>query len=302
MPSGRQEQFARQMNELLKESRNASVETARRVAAMLEDVRKDIIARIATAKPESFTHAQLESLLAEINRQLDHFATRAGQEVEFAQQRQYVRGAELEDKPIAQITSPPLLAGLDRRRLVLATGYPATLVTNLADEVRGKLNGELRRAMLGGQPITDVIDRISGLLGGATKRAEDIAFTEINRMQSAGTQSRLEQMAGAVGDVGGDQIKKEWRHNGIGVPRPGHVRLHGTAVPVNEPFTVEEYANANGQVVDAEKLMYPRDPAGSPRNTINCHCTVVPHVEVPEWRAGPRHGRLILSEEALVAA
>jgi len=30
--------------------------------------------------------------------------------------------------------------------------------------------------------------------------------------------------------------------------------------------------------VGGEELMYPRDPNGSPENTINCHCLLVPEV------------------------
>jgi uncharacterized protein with gpF-like domain len=50
---------------------------------------------------------------------------------------------------------------------------------------------------------------------------------------------------------------------------------------------VDDHLAADGQVQDidepfdvgGEQLMYPGDPAGSPGNTINCRCTVLPVME-----------------------
>jgi len=38
-------------------------------------------------------------------------------------------------------------------------------------------------------------------------------------------------------------------------------------IPIDRPF-----------IVDGEELMFPRDPSGSPQNTINCGCFHVPVV------------------------
>jgi len=45
-------------------------------------------------------------------------------------------------------------------------------------------------------------------------------------------------------------------------------------IPIDEPF-----------IVGGERLMFPRDPAGSARNTINCRCLEVPFTPDAEERA-----------------
>lgn len=50
-----------------------------------------------------------------------------------------------------------------------------------------------------------------------------------------------------------------------------HVEADGQVVPIDTPF-----------IVSGEDLMYPGDPTGSPGNTINCRCTLIPVIEEGE--------------------
>jgi uncharacterized protein with gpF-like domain len=59
-------------------------------------------------------------------------------------------------------------------------------------------------------------------------------------------------------------LKKQWQHGASRVPRLSHLAAVGQVRDVNEPF-----------MVGGEALMYPKDPAGSPGNTINCSCYTV---------------------------
>jgi uncharacterized protein with gpF-like domain len=54
----------------------------------------------------------------------------------------------------------------------------------------------------------------------------------------------------------------------IGVPRIAHILADGQIRQADEPFDV-----------GGEELMYPRDPGGTPENTINCHCLVLPYID-----------------------
>ncbi len=56
-----------------------------------------------------------------------------------------------------------------------------------------------------------------------------------------------------------------------------------------------EDGGANGQIrnvnedfdVAGEQLAYPRDPKGSPENTINCHCVMKPFFEADALKSTP---------------
>ena len=58
---------------------------------------------------------------------------------------------------------------------------------------------------------------------------------------------------------------KEWIATLDDRVRDSHLALHGTIVPIDEPFP-------NG-------LMYPKDPDGPPEEIINCRCTLTFHME-----------------------
>jgi hypothetical protein len=135
-----------------------------------------------------------------------------------------------------------------------------------------KLNAGIQRAVLGGQSIDDIIalvgraiggDKFTGLFSDIGKLAESIVLNEILRMHSIAGQARLEEFAGQVPGV-----KKRWLHIPVArVPRPSHVLASGQVREVHEPFNV-----------GGEALMYPRDPNGSPENTVDCHCMMVPYM------------------------
>jgi hypothetical protein len=93
---------------------------------------------------------------------------------------------------------------------------------------------------------------------------ETIALNEILRSHSIAGQARLEDLARRVPGV-----KKQWLHiPAARVPRLSHILASGQVRDVDEPFSV-----------GGEDLMYPRDPNGSPENTLDCHCRVVPYFD-----------------------
>lgn len=92
-------------------------------------------------------------------------------------------------------------------------------------------------------------------------RTEMIARTETIRSSNAGTQQLFTEW--------GVQ-KHEWLSTDDTRTRDAHkgVNIDPKVVPIDEPF-----------IVMGEKLMYPGDPNGSPSNTINCRCAVLPVME-----------------------
>jgi hypothetical protein len=196
-----------------------------------------------------------------------------------------VTGAQRDAVPLAQtLVDAPLAAGglavaLPELTLPLIdalTAYAADLVTGLSTALRDQITQQIQLVVLGAQDITTAMQTIEAMLdpagtGGlnANARAEAIARTEVGRVHSQATQRRLEQAARQVED-----LMKEWRHSGLPRnPRSGHVAAHGQRVAVAAPFLVAPEVG-----MTRERLMYPRDPAASARNTVSCRCLSIPWV------------------------
>lgn len=131
------------------------------------------------------------------------------------------------------------------------------LLRDVPDEIWLEIKGELAKGLDAGDSIRDLAKRVSAAFDAIDQgRAETIAS---NETAAAFGFSRNEAMKAA-----GVKYKK-WLHSSIPeVPRPTHLALHGTIIPMDQPFDV-----------GGEPLMYPTDPSGSPGNTINCHCIAV---------------------------
>ncbi|MFC7455521.1 hypothetical protein ACFQPI_20940, partial [Insolitispirillum peregrinum] len=90
--------------------------------------------------------------------------------------------------------------------------------------------------------------------------------TELGRAFSAAAQGRMTQATKSL-----PGLKKKWRRSGKIQSRHTHDLADGQVVDVDKPF-----------VIGGEEMMYPRDPAASASNTVNCGCMVIPHME--HWR------------------
>lgn len=64
----------------------------------------------------------------------------------------------------------------------------------------------------------------------------------------------------------GLEMVKEWASAEDARTRRSHAQADGQEVPLNEPFRV-----------GGSLLMYPGDPAGPPREVINCRCAILHH-------------------------
>lgn len=95
----------------------------------------------------------------------------------------------------------------------------------------------------------------------AAKRAQVITTTEMHKAQMYGRNAVIQEAQQYADDIG-LKVRKIWRHNGIGDPRPSHQAADGQEADKDGFFHV-----------GGEKLQAPglgTDPA----NNINCHCTV----------------------------
>lgn len=108
--------------------------------------------------------------------------------------------------------------------------------------------------------------RIRNVMGNSAANARRIAQTERTRLQS---QARADQLHEA--EAMGIRTTKTWTCRFVN-SRESHMALHGKTVYENEKF----------HTVWGNDLAYPGDPAAPAREVINCHCVLVPGVELPE--------------------
>ncbi len=286
MPVSAQEKFAAKVVELIKQAREFGPAVRERVMSLLEEARKKVVGDISNVDPASFQGAQLRVLAREIDGALKKFGSEFSDYVTAAQDDAFQLGEIGIDQPLDEFFKgaglpTPSFAGVSESALGIAQGYTADLIAGLSKDASAKLNAAIQRAFLGGQSVSDIIaqvgravagEKFTGLFGPIGDRAETIALNEILRVHSIAGQARLEDLQQRVPGV-----KKQWIHiMASRVPRISHMIASGQVQDVGDSFEV-----------GGEELMYPRDPNGSPENTINCHCLLAPYMDESDLKPTP---------------
>lgn len=241
-------------------------DTIAEVLRQLEFAKRRIAQRLAGVT-DLQNRQRLEALLADIRRNLEAFREAASNAASSG-------AAQAIRVGIAEVTGPLAAQGIG----ITPTINPLALtsmrvaltdmVTDISRSAMNRINGQLTQVLIGAQPLSDAVTAVQKIIDGPTRsRARTIVYTELGRINSAATQLSLEDAAKKL-----PGLKKRWVASGKKYPRDEHVAADGQLVDVDEPF-----------VVDGEELMYPRDPKGSAKNTINCGCRHIPVVEGSRW-------------------
>jgi len=276
------EEIRRRIRDLIDQAKGADREASARVREALGQAHEELIRQIAGLPDDlsSYARYQLQELRRATERAMEEFDRRLASALKGAQADSFMAGRENVDGILRDaVGAPASLADLSRTQLLVAQDYSADLVRGLSQAGRDRLNSTLSRAFLGGQSVTDIIKEIGrtvgdGQFGIISRRAETIYRTEVLRMQSIGTQARLEQAVER-----GVPAQKMWVHAGVPARvRVYHVVINRQVVPVEETFA--------GSGPNGEDLMFPRDPSGAAEDTVNCGCQMFPWVAGFEKFAG----------------
>jgi hypothetical protein len=178
---------------------------------------------------------------------------------------------------------------VDRAALQVVQGYTADLINGLTHDMSAKINAAIQRAYLGGSNLQQLVEQIGGTLEGgkfsglfsqAGEKAMSISTNEIMRIHSLASVARIDDLAPHH-----PGLMKGWKHIPVArVPRIAHVLADGQLRKPGEAFEV-----------GGEKLQYPRDPSGSPENTINCTCLVYPHLSDEDLKPSDQERELLKS-------
>jgi hypothetical protein len=250
----------------------------RDILAEIETSRAQVRAILANA--EGFDAVRGRQLEANLRDVMERFIERYSVRLFGPQEAAFAAGQALAAEPLVTAGVTFAVPQVNRRALEVARTFQASLISQETEAAVRRISTELRLAVLRGDALTETLPRVAGALTTAgpfatlATRAEAITRTELGRIQSIATQAGLEEAKTLV-----PELQKQWQHSGNVGPwrRQGHVDAHDQVRNVDAPFRVREEAGK-----PFETLMYPRDPAASPSQTVQCGCLSTPYL--PEWK------------------
>jgi hypothetical protein len=270
----RAELYAAQVAQLIEGAKALTPEAEHAIERLLAQADREILGRIAWLDPKSFTAFQLDSLRTSIDQAMAQFRTAATDKVQQLQEKAAIAATHGTSNTVAAALGTAVsLGAVNPTTLRIAQGYSADLISGLSADASAKIKGVVQRAFLGGQSLSDIIagvghsldgGKFSGVFTEVGDRAMKLAVNEVLRVHSISGQARLQDLASRNA-----AIQKMWMHiPAARVPRITHLLADGQVVAVDKPF-----------LVGGEELMFPRDPSGSPENTIFCHCVSVAYID-----------------------
>jgi len=135
----------------------------------------------------------------------------------------------------------------------------APKVANVERTTRGRLQRTLVEGIGKGETVGELSSRVHGVLGGDRARALRIARTEAGEAVST---ARFVAASAAGAKMKGWITGRN--------PRLTHLKAGRDYHPRTNPIAMEERFK-----VGRDRLMFPRDPAGSAGEIINCNCVMV---------------------------
>jgi hypothetical protein len=286
------EQYANELIEVSRRYDSLEDGTIKRLIALLQDVRKDMALTLADNATTDFEIFRTQNLISSVDNIIVNFQSGLSKNFNTSFVGAGKLGVEIVANPLDTIgLNVSSFNALAPSQVNVALDFSAELVQNITEDLRSKINTQLRQATLAQQSPFEAMRGITKALGvnpddgiwgtrnrpdavkGVAARAEAIARTEMTRINNL-AQSSTQQQAGNL--IPG--LLKRWIATARGNTRDTHISAHrryfNDPIPINEPFRVGR-----------SELMYPGDPRGEAKETINCRCTmatIVPEIGVQE--------------------
>ncbi len=243
-----------------------TTEQTAELKALVEQARKDTIEALSKATKD-WLISDRRAVLAQLDTILTRFEAQASLGLQKVQTAGWEAGANLVTASGVAVSTLP---HLDPAALSIALSTSPDLITNVTDEVRGKVATMIRLAALAQRSPLDVMKEIGsvtgkGVFANAFARGEAIYRTEAGRMLSTANYARQRQLEER--DPG---WMKEW-HAVLDLrTRLDHAKANGQRVKMNGLFVVGGYT-----------ALYPHDPELPARESVHCRCISI--AVRPEW-------------------
>ncbi|MEN6639638.1 MAG: hypothetical protein ABFC95_10615 [Smithella sp.] len=241
----------------------------------LDAARKRIAATVGQTDWQLYS---LPKLKTAIESAMAEFAAKYSVELKAGQKNAWAFGEEMVDQTLKTVGISAVLPAIDTTLMVAMQNYSGSLIKSLGADAAGKIYNEFAMGLMGEKTPFEVMQAVGnnltdkGIFSSIAARAETITRQECGRILEAASQARMAEAAKVV-----PGLKKQWKHGVSRVPRMSHMAAVDQVRDIDKPFNV-----------GGEELMYPRDPAGSPGNTINCSCYTVPFMD--GWQSTSAEG------------
>ena len=251
----------------IRQAKSATADARRRVLNLMRDFEASVLSTV-TSGDISFEF--LSSMKANVRSQVQELEAELFGIISDSRGKVTVLGETMLQQSLS--TVPGMtgvgagIGGVSPELLSIANEFSADLIGlssgGLTSKILNDLNRELALGVLGGRTMSQVISKIRTLLGPGKQfrhRAAQIVRTDGLRMFSMANQAALERTSEVV-----PELRKAWIWSRIS--RADHAQAE-------EDFGEDKPIPGSGPfIVAGEALMFPRDPNGSPWNTINCGC------------------------------
>jgi len=254
----KKQQFQTKVKQLIKQADRLEDQAVKRVIRLLNDARKEVAAAVASTEWQVY---HLRQMKAAIERAMNELGSKYGVDLRDTQRSFWEAGIDRVDIPLREIGIYAAIPEIDMTALSILQDYGADLVDDLSKNAIKKINQELTLGLMGQKTPYEVMEAVGrnlkdkSIFRSIGARAETITRTEAGRVLEMAGQKRKEMAARVV-----PGLQKQWFYgHSPKMPRLTHRAAHGQIRDVDKPFNV-----------GGEELMYPRDPGGSARNTVNC--------------------------------
>lgn len=254
------------IKKILKEKDAGILTGTEAMNGILVDLQKQVQGELGGAALGSWDAYQLKRMLDAIERQTADFQTKAKKEIGTSLDASWETGRALIEESL-KVAGIYTGFNISTSSLNALKDFTFHKIDGLADDAWYKIKGELTLGVLGGKTPAEVANAIGknltdkSIFSSISARAEAITKTEMGRVFSTATQSRMAEAAQYV-----EGLEKQWIHAGHPkAARPTHVAAAGQHVPWNEPF-----------LIGSIPMMFPRDPKAPIGEVINCGCDHVP--------------------------
>ena len=258
MATNRERAFQRKVAELVRRAGRLEDAEVKKIVRLLAAARKEVAAAVASTEWQVYYLPQLKGA---IERALQEFGMKYGVDLRDIQRGFWEYGIDRVDLPLRTAGITAAIPEIDTAALSILQGYSTDLVEGLTKDAIKRINTEITLGIMGQKQPYEVMKAVGrnlkdkSIFRSIAHRAEVITRTEAGRVLEAASQARKEAAARVV-----PGLQKQWFYgHSPKMPRLDHMAVDGQVRDVDEPFDV-----------GGEKLMYPKDPAGSARQTINC--------------------------------
>jgi hypothetical protein len=261
-------QFNRRVDRYLNLNEKITNAEIRRQKQILVNSKDQVISDLATLPPTQWRMQFLPQLKSRINDLIINLDSQLDQSIKSTQNDMFeTTVAKSDELTTAAGVDLSILPSFTDPELLSATQtLTGELIKTVPQRLTNKIGNIVAIGMMQEKSVTEILEDIRGVYSQSEYNAERIARTELLRTQSIAQEKRFEQIVDLQPD-----LLKTWKWSHLPDGRSGHAEAEmeysANPIPFKDPFMVAPRSGAR-----REAMQFPRDPAGSAGNVINCAC------------------------------